>query len=365
MTIDKIDVFHVRMPLKQPWKTAFSEEYAIDTVLVRMTRGEDIGWGETAPYAVPQFSPEWATGCFYLIRDVFAPLLAGQRIESGADLQDRLRSFKGNQFAKAALDIAWWDLAARREGKPLWQMIGGEQPDVAVGADIPIQDDPDVLLAAVGSAQDAGFARTKLKFRPDSGVSMVAKVREAFPDATIHIDCNCGFTLEDVPLFLELDELGLKMIEQPLASDDLVDHARLQEKLKTPICLDESITSADRARKALDIGASSWINIKHGRVGGLTNALEIYALCQDRQAPCWIGGMLESCVGQGPSLALGTLPGISYPADVFPQGRLYDDDLAEPVITLSGPGTVTAPDRPGHGFTPNPEKLRACLVKAG
>jgi o-succinylbenzoate synthase len=363
--IDRIDVFHVEMPLRRPWKTAFSVEYAIDTILVRMTSGQDVGWGEAAPYSVPQFSPEWATGCFQLIRDVFAPLLVGQQVDTGSELQERLGSFKGNQFAKAALDLAWWDLAARREGIPLWRMIGGVQAEVAVGADISIQDDPQALLAAVRSAQQAGFARTKLKFRPDSGVDMVARVRDAFPDATIHIDCNCGFALGDLPVFLELDQLELKMIEQPLASDDLLDHARLQDKLKTPICLDESITSVHRARKALDIDASRWINIKHGRVGGMTNALEIHALCRERQVPCWIGGMLESNVGQGPSLALGTLPGISYPADVFPEGRLYERDLAEQIITLSGPGTVTAPDRPGHGFEPNAEQLQACLVKAG
>jgi O-succinylbenzoate synthase len=365
MKIDKIDVFHVAMPLKEPWKTSFSEEWTIDSILVRIRSGDAEGWGEAAPYAVPQFSPEWAAGGFQLIRDVFAPLLVGQNIASGDALQERLAPFKGNFFAKAAIDTAWWDLAAHQKDTPLWKMIGGQKPTIHIGADIPVQDDRAKLLRAVAASVEGGFSRTKLKFRRDSGVEMVASVREAFPDLVMHIDCNSGFTLNDLPLFKELDKLGLTMIEQPLASDDLVDHSKLQAHLETPICLDESITSADRARKAIDIGASRWINIKHGRVGGLTNALKVHKLCTERKIPCWIGGMLESFVGQGPSVALSTLPGISYAADIFPEGRLYQRDLAGPPVRLSGPGQVQAPDRPGHGFRPDPEQLLNCLVAAG
>lgn len=364
MKIDKIDVFHVAMPLKEPWKTAFSEEWTIDSILVRIRSGDSEGWGEAAPYAVPQFSPEWAAGCFQLIRDVFAPMLVGQDIRSGDALQQRLGSFKGNFFAKAAIDTAWWDLAAHLKEIPLWKMIGGQNRQISVGADIPLQDDREKLLRAVAASVEGGFSRTKLKFRRDSGVEMVKSVREAFPDLVMHIDCNSGFTLNDLPMFKELDKLGLAMIEQPLASDDLVDHAKLQAHLETPICLDESITSADRARKAIDIGASRWINIKHGRVGGLTNALKVHKLCTERDIPCWIGGMLESFVGQGPSVALSTLPGICYAADIFPEGRLYRHDLSEPSVRLSGPGQVEAPERPGHGFRPNPQRLLNCLVSS-
>lgn len=365
MRIEKIDVFHVAMPLKRPWKTAFSEEYAIDSVLVRLTSDNGIGWGEAAPYATPQFCPEWASGCFHLIRDVFAPALVGRKIENGHDLQRELIRFKGNHFAKGAIDTALWDLLAKLQNKPLWQLIGGAAPEIAVGADIPVQENVEKLVRDVGEALRAGFARTKMKFRPGSGVKMIASVREAYPDAVIHIDCNCGFTLDDLPMFKELDKLELEMIEQPLAYDDLLDHAKLQENLNTPICLDESITSVQRASKAIEIDAARWINIKHGRVGGLTNALDLYNLCQERGVPCWIGGMLESFVGQGPSLALATLPGIGYAADIFPDGRLYERDLSEPAILLSVPGAVLASDRPGHGFQPNMDRLDEYLVEAG
>ena len=268
MLIEEIELVHVAMPLKEPWRTAFSEETAIDTVLVRIRSGSEDGWGETAPYRLPQFSPEWASGAFALLRDAMAPALIGKSIDSGEALQRILAPLKGNQFAKAGLDNAWWDLAAKIAGKPLWQMIGGQGPRALVGADISVMEDLDDLVAAVGKAQADGFQRTKLKFRRGWGLEMVARVRQAFPDAVLHVDCNSAFSLDDIAMFRELDRFDLAMIEQPLAYDDLIDHARLQSELKTPICLDESITSLDRARKAIDIDAGRWINIKAGRVGG-------------------------------------------------------------------------------------------------
>lgn len=357
MRIDDITVFHVAMPLIDPWKTSFGDMRAVDSVLVRLTSDGEVGWGEAAPYATPQFCPEWAGGCFRLIADVFRPLLLGEVINTPEALQDRLRPFKGNHFAKAAVDLAWWDLAMRIEGRPLWRAIGGENPLIAVGADIPVQPDHASLLAAIRRALETGFPRVKLKFRPESGLKMMEAVRHAFPDATVHIDCNAGFTLADLPLFRALDGFGLAMIEQPLASDDLVDHARLQAQLATPVCLDESITSVDRARKAIDIDAARVINIKHGRVGGLTNAIAVARLCKQFDIPFWIGGMLESAVGQGASMALATLPGIGYPADIFPDGRLYRRELSAPGVELVGPGKMMAPDAPGTGFQPIMDKL--------
>ena len=299
-----------------------------------------------------------------MIANVFRPLLLGSDIAGGDDLQERLHPFKGNQFAKAAVDLAVWDLGARLKKQPLWRNVGGLNPSVAVGADIPVQSNRSVLIESVGKALKAGYPRVKLKFRRDSGIATVAAVREAFPDAVIHIDCNSGFTLDQVPLFRDLDKFGLAMIEQPLASDDLVDHARLQSQLNTPICLDESITSVEKARKAIEIGAARYINIKHGRVGGLTNAIKIASLCHGRGVPFWIGGMLESNVGQGPSIALATLPGVAYPADIFPDGRLYTCDLASPRLRISKPGQIEAPETPGCGFSPDRERLKSLTLKA-
>lgn len=352
MRIDEFSVFHVAMPLIDPWKTAFGEMREVDTVLVRLRSGDESGWGECAPYAHPNFCSEWAEGCFHLITNIFRPLLLGREINTPQQLQERLGPFKGNHFAKAAIDLAWWDLCTRLQNRPLWQAIGGENPTFSVGADIPVQPDRARLLDAVSKALYAGYPRVKLKYRRDSGVDMVAAVRDAFPEAVMHIDCNSGFTLDDLAEFQALDRLELAMIEQPLASDDLIDHAQLQEKLSTPLCLDESITSIDRARKAIESGAARMINIKHGRVGGLTNAIEIARLCHQRGIPFWIGGMLESAVGQGPSMALATLPGVGYPADIFPDGRLYASELATPQIELSAPGRMTVSHDKGCGYSP-------------
>lgn len=363
MRIDSIEVFHVVMPMKEVWRTAFSEETSIDSLLVRMVVDGHEGWGESAPYRSPRFSPEWAASGFALIKEWLAPELLGQVVDSGEELQAHLRGYKGNQFAKAALDVAWWDAYAKSRGEPLWRTIGGRHDEVTVGADIAVLEDIDALLRAVGAACDAGFQRVKLKFRRGWGVEMVRAVREAFPDTVVHVDCNSGFTLDDATLFEELDEFGLAMIEQPLGYDDLIDHATLQARLRTPLCLDESIVSVDRARKAIAVGAGRWINIKIGRVGGLTNAIAVHDLCQAHDVPCWVGGMLESTVGQGPSLALATLPNIRYPSDIFPTSRLYETDLGEPPMALSGPSKMTAPQAPGHGYQPDPARLRAATVE--
>lgn len=363
MQVEAVELFHVRMPMKEVWRTAFSEESDIESIFVRMVVDGQEGWGETAPYRSPQYSAEWCDGAFGVLRDWLAPALIGQEIASGAALAAQLACFKGNPFAKAGLDLAWWDARARLEGQPLWRLIGGVDNHVEVGADIAVLADIDALIVEVGKAQDAGFKRTKLKFRPGWDVGMVRAVRGAFPDAVIHVDCNSGFTLDDLPLFRELDRFGLAMIEQPLAHDDLLDHARLQAELDTPICLDESIISLDRARKAIEIGACGWINLKVGRAGGLTNAIAIHDFCQEHDIPCWVGGMLESAVGQGPSLALSTLGNIRYPCDIFPSDRFYHEDLSEPSIRLAGPSSILAPETPGHGFAPDPDRLRARTIR--
>jgi o-succinylbenzoate synthase len=363
MKIDTLDIYHVAMPMKAVWSTAFSEMSAIHSIIVRLVADGAEGWAEAAPYDAPNYSPEWCSGAFDLIRNWLGPAIIGREVASAAALNDLMQPFRGNPFAKSAVDIAWWDAFARREGTPLWRLIGGSAPAVTVGADISVQKDTGKLLSDVGAAVDAGFARIKLKFRPGCDAQMIRTVREAFPNTPMHIDCNSGFTLDDLPLFAELDRCGLVMIEQPLAHDDLIDHARLQGELETPLCLDESIVSPDKARKAIDIGACRWINIKVGRVGGLTSALEVNRICEERGLPCWVGGMLESAIGQGPSMALATLPNMKYPADIFPSDRFYEEDLAEPDVQLSDVSTMECPATPGHGFVPRAGRLRALTLR--
>ncbi len=362
MHIDSVELFHVAMPLIYPFRTAFGDETAIESILVRMVSGDDFGWGETAPWRMPLYSSEWAAGAFSAVRDWLAPLLVGRDVASGDELQLALEGVKGNYFAKAGLDLAWWDLRAKQASVPLWRLIGGATDIVDVGADIGVMHSTDALLEEMAKAVEAGFERVKLKYRPGWELEMVAAVRDCFPDTVIHVDCNSAYTLDDLAMFQELDRYGLAMIEQPLAHDDVVDHATLQSQINTPVCLDESIVSLEKTRQAIDLGACRWVNIKVGRVGGLTNAIAIHDLCQAAAVPCWVGGMLESAIGQAHSTALATLPNMRYPADIFPSSRFYAQDLAMPQLFLDAPSQVRATAVPGIGCEPHPDQLRQHLV---
>jgi O-succinylbenzoate synthase len=361
--IDTIELYRVRLPLVYPFGTAYGTDHAVEPVVVCLRCGDDSGWAESQPFRLPTYCPEYSAGVFRLLRDVLAPAIVGRQISSGAALQKHLAGFKGNPFAKGGLDMAWWDLHARRNGLPLWQALGGKSPVVEVGADFGIMDTIDALLERIGEALDAGFKRIKLKYAPGWDLDMVTAVREAFPRAVFHIDCNSAYTLDDIDMFRRLDRLGLAMIEQPLAHDDLVDHATLQKQLRTPICLDESITSPARARKAIEIGACGWVNIKPVRMGGHTPALEVHDLCRDAGVPCWIGGMVESGLGGLHCLAMATLANVKYPSDIFPSRRFFTDDLVVPDIELSGPSQMTTPDSPGIGRVPDPERLDRLTVE--
>lgn len=364
MKIDAIDVYRVEMPLIYPFRTAFGNDAVIETVLVRMRSGELVGWGEATPWSRPGYSSECAAGAFLVVNKFLAPALLGEEIGSGEELQDRLLHVKGNNFAKASLDQACWDIHARSRQEPLWQTLGGQQATVDVGADFGIMESVELLIETIAQAVEAGFKRIKLKYRPGWELEMIGPVRQAFPQTVFHVDCNSAYTLDDIDMLKQLDDYDLAMIEQPLMNDDLIDHATLQEQISTPICLDESITSVAKARKAIQIGACGWVNIKPGRVGGITNALAIHDLCRDADIPCWIGGMLESAVGGNQCLALATLENIKYPSDVFPTDRFYATDIADKPLVLSGPSQATAHDLPGCGVVPDADRLAAQTLQS-
>ncbi|MCE5249372.1 o-succinylbenzoate synthase [bacterium] len=362
MDIDSIGIFRVSMPLVYPFRTACGDDYTTESVIVRLGSGDRYGWGESASGKEPSYLAECSVTQFVLSRDIIAPLILGRDIRSGAELSELLSGIKGNQFAKAAFDLAWWDLHARILGEPLWKVIGGVGPTVDAGADFGIMESFGLLLDTIREANEHGYRRIKLKCRPGWDLDMIDTVRGEFPDITIHVDCNSAYTLDDLDMFRRMDRYGLAMIEQPLAYDDLIDHAALQRHLSTPICLDESITSPDKARKAAGIGACRYINIKPGRVGGITNSLIVHDVCRDAGIPCWIGGMLESAVGASHCLALATLPNIRYPSDIFPTARFYELDIAAPPMVHSGPSQFTAHDAPGIGVEPDPAAIRKCTL---
>lgn len=362
MKIDRLEFFHAHIPLISPFKTAANDIYLVETLLVKLTSGDTVGWGETTPGFMPTYSPESTAGAFLTAVRFLAPLIVGATVNSGEQLQQLLAPVKGNPFAKAGIDLAWWDCRARLENRPLYELIGGDKKTVKVGADFGILDNYDILNQQIEIAVDQGYQRVKLKFRPGWDLAMVESVRRQFPTLTLHVDCNSAYTLEDRALLKKLDDYDLAMIEQPLGHDDLIDHAQLRREVKTPVCLDESITSLVKTKKAIRIGACDWINIKPGRVGGLTNAIAINHYCMNNNIPCWIGGMLESSIGALHCLALATTPNINYPSDIFPTDRFFTADLVKRKIELSGPGEISMPDGPGIDITPDEEALRAATV---
>ena len=361
--IKSIEIYRVAMPLIYPFRTALGNEEMIESVLVRITSAGFYGWGESAPWQRPAYSPESAAGVFMTIRDFLARLILGKDIGSGNGLQKALLPVKGNFFAKAALDLAWWDLHAKIVGKPLWKILGGKDEVIEVGADLGVMESIDLLLEEINKAVENGFKRIKLKYRPGWDLEMIAAVRKAFPKTVFHIDCNSAYTLDDIPMFKKLDRYNLAMIEQPLMHDDIIDHAELQKHIKTDICLDESITSVDKARKAIKINACRWVNIKPGRVGGITNSIAIHNICQSAGIGCWVGGMLESSVGASFCGALATLPNIKYPSDIFPTSRFYKQDLGVPEMALTGPSEMTVSSNAGVGAEPDAGCLKKMTIE--
>ncbi len=365
MNIDEIEVFHLGLPLRQPHKTALGTLHTLETVVVRLRSGGESGWGEACAGNAPLQAAEWAAGMFGCLKDWLAPALVGRKIDTGAALGERLQAVRGNQFAKAALDTAWWDLHARLDGKPLHQVLGGQRQAVEVGVGFDRQESIDEFLTAIGKAFEAGFARVELKLRPGWDINMLNVVRHEFGAETIHIDVEGALSLDHMETLCRLDDFMLAMVEQPLAADDLVGHAMIQEAIRTPICLDESVATPHQAEMALDLKSCQFVNLKPGRVGGLTSALQIHDACHDACTPCYVGGGPQTALAARAGLALAAKPNCTYPADWLPHDELLQQDLAPlPELVRGDDGVLRAPlwSEPGLGVEPEPEVLEKCCL---
>ncbi|MFW5692700.1 MAG: o-succinylbenzoate synthase [Thermoguttaceae bacterium] len=366
MKIDAIDIYHVAFPLKKPLKLREGSTERLETVLVRLRSGELAGWGEASPGAAPLFGGEFAAGAFAAIGDWFAPRLAGTAVDSGEDLQKRLEAFRGNSFAKGALDVAWWDLRARQQGQPLWKALGGTREAVEVGPVFDEMESVDEFFDLIRQAVDAGFARVKLMFRPGWDVRMVDAVRKEFPVLPIHVDVEAGLHLGHMDMLCRLDDFDLAMVEQPFSADDLVGHAMLQEAVRTPVCLDESITCVAHAEMALELKSCRYINLKPDRVGGLTSALAIGDAAAAQSVGCWVGAMPQTGLGTRAGLALASKPNCTYPADWLPLDDYLDADLFEPLVPArdENEGVLRVPlwAEPGLGVVPDEQRLEQFTI---
>ena len=349
MRLDRIDVRRVSLPLRFPFETSFGRTTTKEFLLVSVSADGLAGHGECVADVDPFYLPETNATALHVLRDFLAPLAFALEIAHPRDVSPAFARVRGHEMAKAALEMAVWELWARREGAPLWRVLGGRGGEIASGVSVGLQKDETALLDKVEAEVAAGYRRVKVKIKPGRDVALVAAIRARFPALPLMVDANSAYTLEDAPHLAALDAFSLTMIEQPLGWDDIVDHASLQKRLATAICLDESIRSADDVRRALDLGACRVVNVKVGRVGGFSGALAVHEACRARGVPVWCGGMLESGIGRLANVHLQTLPGFTLPGDTSASARYFEEDLVDPPVVVSPEGTIAVPEGPGIG----------------
>ncbi len=362
IAIAKIEMRTVRLALNEPFETSFG---SIDSRLIFLVSVEGqgmTGWGEVVAAEAPRYSYETVGTAQHVIRDYLAPAMLSGPVTDLTDLADRFAAFRGHNMAKAGLELAYMELLARISGRSLSQLIGGVRESLAVGVSLGIQPSLDQLLERVDKYLSLGYQRIKLKIKPGWDIEVVREVRRRHRNILLSVDANCAYSIADQDHLRGLDDFGLLMIEQPLNHDDLIDHARLQAVMTTPICLDESITGPARARQALDMGSCRIVNIKIGRVGGYSQALAIHDLCYLREVPVWCGGMLESGIGRAHNIALASLAGFSLPGDISASSRYFARDVIIPEVSVAGDGTVEVPQGPGLGFEVDLDYITAHTV---
>jgi O-succinylbenzoate synthase len=349
MQIEHVSLHVLQMPLKAPFTTSFGTEEIRELILVSVTADGVTGWGEVPTMAAPLYNYETTKTAWHILEDYLVPLVLGQEFRHPDEMSDRWEPIRGHYMAKAGLLNAFWDAWAQARGISLAQALGGTRERIAVGVSVGIQDPLAATLKTVEGYLVQGYQRIKVKIRPGWDEQLLRALRREFGDIPLMADANSAYSLSDLPLFERLDDLGLMMIEQPLAEDDIVDHAQLQRRLQTPICLDESILTPADARKALDLGACRIINVKVGRIGGHTPMLRLHDLCVGRGVPLWCGGMLESGVGRAHNIALTALSGYTLPGDTSASDRYYHEDIVEPAAKLLPGGFLAVPAGPGIG----------------
>ncbi|MHB1558733.1 MAG: o-succinylbenzoate synthase [Isosphaeraceae bacterium] len=363
MRIDRVDLRIVRLPLVRPFRTSSSWKDHLDHILVRVEGEGAEGWGECASPSDPYYCPETTETCWHILKDFLVPAVIGREWTIIEEVVASYRAVKGNRFARAGLEMACWDMLARSKGLPLHAMLGGTRGEILSGVSLGIEESVEALLEQVDRYLDEGYRRIKLKIAPGWDVDVVRRVRERHPSAPLQVDANSAYTLDDLPTMQALDDFELLLIEQPLAHDDIIDHARLQAELKTPVCLDESIHSADDARKAIELGACRVINIKVSRVGGLLEAKRVHDVCQARGIPVWCGGMHEFGIGRAANVAISSLPGFSLPGDVSGSDKYYAVDVVDPPI-LAHHGAIAMFDGPGLGVAPIVDRIEARAIRS-
>ncbi|MBI1357112.1 MAG: o-succinylbenzoate synthase [Acidobacteria bacterium] len=362
MKIERILLREIRMELLHPFETSFGVTHDKRILLTEVISEGVSGWGEVTCKALPLYNEEFIDAAWFLIRDALAARLLGQNLRA-AEVAGRLEFIRGHRMTRAALETAVWDVEARQAMKPLWEHIGGSRKEIDCGVSIGIQKDVPTLLEKIQTEVDAGYQRIKLKIKPGWDVDVVAAVRERFPTIVLSVDANSAYRLTDAEHLRKLDQFELLMIEQPLAHDDLLDHAQLARRLETTLCLDESIRSARHAEQAIECGACGIINIKLGRVGGFSEAILVHNIARTHGVPVWCGGMLETGVGRALNIAMSTLENFALPGDVSASKRYWARDIIQPEVEVTPYGTIRVPHRSGSGFAVDRDYVESLTVR--
>lgn len=359
MKIESITLHHLSMPLVSPFETSFGRETDRECVIVEIQSEGLTGYGECVATRDPGYNYETTGTSMHILKDFVAPLILGQDVKDALDFQERVLSIRGHQLAKAGAEMALWDLIGKREGKSLKQLFGGVRDKVEVGVSIGIQASPQKLVETATDFVNQGYARVKIKIKPGRDVEDAQAVRAAFPNLRLQVDANSAYSMDDADHLKPLDDLNLLLIEQPLFEDDIWDHHKFQAKFKTPVCLDESIVSPRHARYAIEMNACKIINIKAGRLGGLSQGVMVHDLCQQNNMPVWCGGMLETGIGRASNLALASMPNFTLPGDVSASDRYYHRDITHERFVLNPDSTIDVPTGHGLGVTIDEDALKS------
>lgn len=368
ITVERIQLHPVGLELAEKLRTSYGAEPFKSAVIVELVTSEGVvGWAESPTKMKPSYTYETVATALHVMSEFFVPALTGQTIAAPTDVPARLSRFRGHPVAKFAIEAAVWEAWAKTNRLTLADAFASHLPHpeqhrpkgyATVGVSIGIQDSIDATLGIITKRLEQGYGRVKLKIEPDWDVELARAVRGVYPDISLMLDANSAYTLSDADHLRQLDDLDLLMLEQPLGFDDIYEHSKLQPQLRTPICLDESIHSANDTRLALELGACRTINLKPSRVGGFTESLRLYQICVETGTPLWVGGMLETGVGRAANLAFASLPGITLPSDISATDRYYTRDLTEPPFVLGVNSTIATPDAPGMGVEVVRERLQ-------
>jgi o-succinylbenzoate synthase len=362
MKINRVELRQIHLPYVAPFETSGWREEGSHAIIVRLDADGGTGWGESPVGESPFYNEENTKTAWAIQQDYLVPMLFAAELNRPHDVTPAFARVRANRMAKAGLEFAVWDLFGRMEGRSMASMLGGTRDRVEVGVSVGIQKDIPSLLKVVGGYIDAGYRRIKLKIRPGWDVEPTRAVREAWPDIRLQVDANSIYHLDDAEHLALLDQFGLLLVEQPLAHDDIFDHAKLQPRLKTPICLDESIVSPAHARWAIEMKACGVINIKPGRIGGLSDSIRVHDLAQAAGIPVWHGGMLETGIGRAANVALASLPNFRLPGDISANDRYFKQDIVRNPFTLNADSTLTVPTTPGSGAIVDEDRLDAVTV---